>query len=264
MVGHSTIFNNTKDFVKTQEQLKQSAKEIIPSLIRQDSSFSEFLEDEKLIFAFILYGKVRIHISNGMEIKTSLELFIKSFMEICLSPYHRLKGNFPDKFATIKNEIKKKKLILEDLPQMEDIFIDEMLNLESSYISGESTTDEVFSTRLFINDNDVIIAPNKVRNLKKLYDTIIYPILIYYKMKLNTRRNILIINKGLSKGTTIQERGQAVIFSLAGVEKSIIFNDIQSGKIDVDFGILKLEEDGVFISIPFMLEGKMIRNYIVT
>lgn len=248
----------------TREQLKKTTKMIMYSVVEQSDKTTNFADDEKFLIGIMAYDKIVGFIDSKKEIPTTMEVFVNSFVSFASDLYLRQRITDSAKMKAMLRIIDNKDYKLEDLPDIGDDHIRQVLSTTIDVRFDQAYTDEVFAMTMFMTEDNVILSANKITNIRKLYDTVIYPILMYYKMKSNQAGvNLLSIVSGLSNSNKLQQRGQAVIFNLNGIEASAILRDIKQNRIHVSFGVVRRDPTGLFISLPYTTdEGKYIENQI--
>lgn len=125
-------------------------------------------------------------------------------------------------------------------------------------------TDECFYIEFFVMNRDEVTL-NKINNLKKLYNTILYPIISYFKHKYNVPKNEIILKIFKEYKSEIINNGYGVVFMLDGIESTNIMKEIKQKNINIEYGVLTpIEIDAqtnilysdskLLISIPYRTE----------
>lgn len=115
-----------------------------------------------------------------------------------------------------------------------------------------------------------IITPERIKELKKIHNELLLPIFRYYYGNGKKGACQMQIYYGLtdlknapgSKYFSKHLRGKAVDFSLVGIDKDIIFNDLKSKKIDINFGVIMFTT-GIHITLPFTFENYKFEGMVV-
>ena len=120
-----------------------------------------------------------------------------------------------------------------------------------------------------------ILTETKSSNIKSLHYDILLPIFKYYfgnsKEALATCR--MRINAGLMQvptaikflsgtKTSLHANGQAADFSVVGIDPFIIFDDIKSKKININFGVISVT-NGIHITLPYTYEGYLVKDVFI-
>lgn len=211
----------------------------------------------------LMYSKLKTHLDSQVDLLSSLELYIESIVETSYHSFTRFKKRFPNKFKFLIEDIDRNNFTLGRFKYVTDEQIEIMFIKARDSLVLEPREDEIFSLSLFNNVNDAIISKNKVNNLKRLHDTVLLPIILYYKSKMEVTGSILIVDQGISNETKLQQQGKAVAFRLIGVDRAIIIEDLTDRNIDIEFGLVRNHgKAGVFISIPYDAEGRTVRRLI--
>jgi hypothetical protein len=130
---------------------------------------------------------------------------------------------------------------------------------------------------IFVSSNkkqQVIVTREKAINMKKIHNEILLPIFNHYfgegapatcQMKINfalgSVNDIVTTIGGSSFSRHI--RGEAVDFSIVGVDTSKVLEDIKSGVINIDFGVITLT-NGIHLTLPYTFEGLDIRRVVLS
>jgi hypothetical protein len=255
---------NSMDSQVTRETLKQTVKMIMYSIVYNSSKTTDFADDEKFLIGIMAYDRISKSIDAKEPMLTAMEVYVDSFVSLASDLYTRQRRTDTARMKAMLKIIDDKDYQLEDLPQIGDNHIKVILETTIDQRFDQSYTDEVFSMSMFMTEDNVIMSANKLQNIRSLYNTIIYPILMYYKVKTNqVGINLLNIASGFSNSNKLQQRGFAVEFNLEGIDSSTIFKDIQEGRISIRFGVLKKATPNLFISLPYTTdEGKYIEDLI--
>jgi len=120
-----------------------------------------------------------------------------------------------------------------------------------------------------------IITPEKVNNLKKLFNEILLPIVVFYKNKYPELSDLCIlqivnalmspresINVASGHSASLHITGMAVDFGILNVQPSMILKDIESGNIPIEYGVLSAS-NGTHITLPYSVGNEIIRNVII-
>jgi hypothetical protein len=134
-----------------------------------------------------------------------------------------------------------------------------------------------FKTDNYIDGDDCpIITTERESNLRRVHDELLIPILKYYQDNMKRKGTTLqgfpcstVILRGLispdfankvkATDSSLHILGMAVDFIIFDISPYKIFNDITSGRIDIDYGVLSVH-DGLHITLPYAIEGKIIRK----
>jgi hypothetical protein len=259
----SNFFEGLLSNEETQTRLKRVSKEYIPSIVERYNS--ELSDNEKFFIALLIYDRIFTVIQNSDTLEVPIEIILDSLYGRCYDTFNKLKVRFPNKLRQIFLKIEAKKYTLSKLPDIGDIEINLLLNEYRKINTVESITDESFSISLFNIPNNILFSMNKIDNLKKLFQSCLYPLVIYFKAKLNFRGNLLFIAESINNSDPLQKLGKAVIFNLTQVDRNEIIEAVESKKVICNCGILKKydkDDNSLYISLPYNSEGKIIRDYI--
>lgn len=257
-----SFFSNVTNYKETQVQMKKYTKENIFNIMERYDDFKFYSDEEKLIVAYILYNKIKLNIDNSREFEISLYNFIDNMVRPSNEIYIRISKNNPNGLNKMIDYINKKNLTIKNFINTDDEKISEILKMQYNY-NDNAPSDEVFTVKMFNIRNNSIISPNKIENLRNLYNEVIYPIIMYYKLKNSNKGSILRIDEGLSSNSKLEQIGKAIEFTLDGIDTNLVYNDIKDRKILVNYGIMKINKNKLYISLPYEMEGKEIRNYYV-
>lgn len=225
--------------------------------------YKDYTDSEKIIIASILFNMMVNTLDVNGYLSTSLEIFINTNIGKAVDDLDDIKKNSRSRYQGMLTYIKRNKLTFSKFSTIENLEIKNILLIDNTSILRDIYSDEKFDIRLFNNTTGIILSINRVNNLKRLYKEVLYPILMYYKKLNNITDNILFVTESIVKTNSLQAKGMACKFNLLGIDNEIILNDIKDKNIDVEFGSIQINEGDIFISIPYKIEGKLIKNKII-
>lgn len=130
---------------------------------------------------------------------------------------------------------------------------------------------------VFVSSNkrqQLVVSREKATSIRRIHDEILLPIFNHYfgvgapptcQMKINfaigTIEDIVSISGGSSFSRHL--RGEAVDFSIVGVDSVKIVDDIRNGVININFGVLTLT-NGIHITLPYKFEGMDVNRVILS
>lgn len=250
------------DNITQHNDIQQFFKEIIKDYLNIDK-YNSRKDYEKIIIACILFSIMKNKLSVDGYLMTSLELFINANIGKAVDDLDDIETNSRSRYQVMVNYIKKNKLKFNNFHLIENIDIENILSLDNTTILRDIYSDEKFDIKLFNNNTGIVLTTNRINNLKKLYKNLLYPVLMYYKKINNITENILFISESITSDNKLQSKGMAVKFYLIGIDNDVVFNDIKNKVIDIEFGAIKLNDEDIFITIPYKAEGILIKNKIV-
>jgi hypothetical protein len=150
----------------------------------------------------------------------------------------------------------------------------ENVNINSGYYKCFKPN---FNLDSYITQSDFykppIITQEKINNLKRLHNEVLLPIYRFYYpnqpddscvIKIifgltsleTTKRNVYgsIVSKHLS--------GEAVDFTMNGIDSSKVISDIREGKLNIVFGTL-YASNGLHVTLPYVSEGYEVKGVII-
>jgi hypothetical protein len=153
--------------------------------------------------------------------------------------------------------------------------VEEIENIPMDTIRYSKCFNPDFTVSNYIVPDDGVnlplITPDKVDNLKRIHYNLLIPIFEYYKDKLpdGMQCGMKIVGgltsiptaRGqlLSSTSTKHKEGLAVNFTITGIDKARIIDDIVSRRIDIPFGIIAMV-NGIYITLPFSYENYLVER----
>jgi hypothetical protein len=130
---------------------------------------------------------------------------------------------------------------------------------------------EGFNIQPFLTgDKTPPITKNVINNLKRVHSELLLPIFNYYKDKdqttscslqiingLITQKETMLIASGHAAG--LHKDGMAVDFVISSVSDEQVFEEIQTKKINIEYGVLVLV-NGVHITLPYKVGNQLIKG----
>lgn len=249
--------------ISQHKDIQNFYKELIKDKL-SNITYKDYMDNEKIIIACILFNMMNNRLSINGYLSTSLEIFINSNIGKAVDDLDDMKATSRSKYQGMLTYIKRNKLVFSKFQFIENIEIENILSTDNISILRDIFSDEKFDIKLFNNNTKIVLSTNRIVNLKKLYREVLYPILMFYKKIYSITDNILFIMESITKDNKLQSKGMACKFSLLGIDSEIIMNDIKNKNITIEFGVIELQEDSIFISIPYDIEGKIVKNKVIT
>lgn len=130
---------------------------------------------------------------------------------------------------------------------------------------------------IYISSNkkqQTLVTREKAFSMKKIHNEILLPIFNHYfgsgaeatcQMKINFGIGSLNDIVSVSGGSSFSRhlKGEAVDFSIVGVDSTKVVEDIKNGVININFGVITLT-NGIHITLPYKFEGLDVNRVILS
>lgn len=150
----------------------------------------------------------------------------------------------------------------------------ENVNLSSGYFKCFKPT---FNLDSYITQSDFykppIITQEKVNNLKRLHNEVLLPIYRFYYPNQPDNSCVIKIIFGLTSLETTKRNvygsivskhlsGEAVDFTMVGIDSSKVLKDVREGRLNITFGTLYVS-NGLHVTLPYISEGYEVKGVII-
>lgn len=127
---------------------------------------------------------------------------------------------------------------------------------------------------IYSNSEKLFITPTKVANIKRVHNEILLPLYNFYYGNTTAPSCQIKVFFGIGSRSEINSvaagssfsrhsRGEAVDFTMVGIDYKKLLSDLKSGSLNLNFGIL-IPSNGIHMTLPYTYEGYTIQNTIIS